>query len=199
MSTLSDETIRDALHRGDLKVEPLLEPIQPASIDLRLSNLLRLPPDVGSHRIIDPASFVGEVFSTRMTFTRYLLKPGEFVVGSTLERVTLSNKLEAIVTGKSSLARIGLQIESAGYVDPQWDGNLTVEIKNLGPYYIYLTPGMTICQIRIGSILGPVSRGYGSAGLGSHYQGSEGPVSARFGQAGGPGLDISSPASSSSI
>lgn len=111
----------------------------------------------------------------------YLLHPDDFIRAATLEHITLwDRQLEAIVTGKSSLARIGLQIESAGYVDPYWDGQLTLEIKNLGPYIIMLTPGMLICQIRFALLDAPVGRGYGHAALDSHYVGSTGPVEGRF-------------------
>ena len=104
----------------------------------------------------------------------FVLHPGEFVLGTTVERVTLPDDIVARLEGKSSLGRLGLLIHStAGYVDPGWDGRLTLELSNVANLPIVLTPGMKIGQISFAQMTTPVDRPYGSPGLGSRYQGQE--------------------------
>lgn len=174
MGVLSDRDIGWQLEHGDLVVIPLFEPIQPTSIDLRLGDRIIIPK--GGH-IIDPQEYLGTTDSPR-SWTHHVLTPGEFLLGSTLEHVEIPPHLVGILVGKSSLARFGLQIESAGYVDPGWKGRLTLEIKNLGLDSIVLRPGMPICQIRFEMVVANDRPGrpehlYGDPALNSHYQGAE--------------------------
>lgn len=181
--TLSDRDILGYLGR-DLIIEPHPSVIQPASVDLHLGSTLQ----VLAGTLIDPYPPPGKAAPTvraeelpRILMDGgYLLDAGRFVLGATLEYVAMPHDLVGIVTGKSSLARIGLQIESAGYVDPGWKGQLTLEIVNLGPAMIVLRPGMPICQLRFSPMSSPVLHPYGDRSLGSHYQDSVGPVTARF-------------------
>lgn len=170
MTILVDWQIMQAIEREKhpLVIRPLLDPIQPASVDLRLGTSIIVPSGYGS--ILDPGRGVGSN-DTPVEFTEYALTPNEFVIVSLLEHLEIPPGLVGILVGKSSLARIGLQVESAGYVDPGWKGKPSLELKNLGHYTIMLRPGMKICQLRIEQT--HRSDGlYGDASLGSHYQGS---------------------------
>lgn len=160
---LSDASIEKRLLSGSLVVEPLfLGAIQPASIDLRLGNLIKIAnPD-------------GWVELDLEKTGRYRLKPLDFVLGATLEWIEIPNDLVGILVGKSSRAREGIQVEAAGYVDPGWRGNLTLEIAHLSPLPAVLFAGMPICQLRLERIDGKVEHPYNG-----HYQDSMGPVVSR--------------------
>src|SRR5207249_9091798 len=109
----------------------------------------------------------------------FILHPGEFVLGSTLERVVLPDDLVARLEGKSSLGRLGLLIHStAGYVDPGWNGYLTLELSNVANLPITLYPGMRIGQISFFRLTSPAEAPYGKAG--NKYQGQRGPTPSRF-------------------
>ena len=112
---------------------------------------------------------------------QFILHPGEFVLGSTLERVALPDDLVARLEGKSSLGRLGLLIHStAGYVDPGWDGNLTLELSNVANLPITLFDGMKIGQISFQRLSSPVERAYGDPSLGSRYRGQTDPTASRY-------------------
>jgi dCTP deaminase len=172
MGWLSDRDIRYQLKSEQLVIKPLLEPIQPASVDLRLSDEIIFPK--GGH-IIDPVLGLGTTDKARK-FDVYNLSPGECVLGSTLEWVEVPPHLMGFLVGKSTLARFWLQVEAAGLVDPGWKGRLTLEIKNLGNDVLVLRPGMPICQIYfLSAFMNPPEHVYGDEILKSRYQGSEGP------------------------
>ena len=109
----------------------------------------------------------------------HILQPNEFVLCCTDEWVAINSRIAAKLEGKSSLARRGIIVQTAGFVDPGWQGQLTLEVKNLSERIFSLEQGMKIIQIRFESLLTPSTRPYGSEGLNSHYQGSEGTVVAR--------------------
>ncbi len=188
---LSDREIRSFLLHKHVQIEPRPwdECIQPASVDLRLGSQFQV---FRNHRegYIDPAEkqdltepYVAERF--------FMLHPGDFVLGATDEWVSITGSgvripemgmtvgLAARVEGKSSLGRLGLLVHStAGYIDPGFRGNITLELANVSRLPIRLTPGMRICQIRFELTSSPPLRPYGHAGLGSHYQDSIGAVPA---------------------
>jgi dCTP deaminase len=167
---LSDSDIRASLEFGKLVIDPLLEPIQPASIDLRLGNTIVVPQ--GGH-IIDPTNNLGTTDEATVLRTSLHLFQGESILAATLEWIELPADMIGILTGKSTLARYFLQVEAAGYIDPGWKGRPTLEISNLGPDSIILRPGMPICQLRLQTLSGlPPTHLYGDATLGSRYQGS---------------------------
>lgn len=170
---LSDFDLRRALKAGHLKVDPLLEPIQPASIDLRLGNTALQTPRSGGE--IDPTRGIMPDSPAVVSFDFWRLLQNDFLLVTTMEWIELSNKLSGILVGKSSLARLGLQVESAGYVDPGWKGCPTLELKNLGPYDIILRPGMPIAQLRVEPLSSRADRLYGDRDLLSHFQGAGGP------------------------
>lgn len=184
MSVLSDREIRgwmsDLFDKyplnypgpSRLNIDPLLEPIQPTSVDLRLDHLLIVPSE---GKILDPTRGIGHEDLPRTFYEGHYLIPGQFVLGATLEWIEIPGALIGRLEGKSTLARLGLQIESAGFVDPGWEGKLTLEIKNLGGNTIVLRPGMTICQIRFEETSSRPQRLYGHPDLKSHYQRSQGP------------------------
>lgn len=174
--TLSDRDILVALGQGLVIREPHPSVIQPASVDLHLGRALRSLIST----LIDPLSG-SEVKTESFTMDGgWVLNPGSFILGATQEWVEIPQHLVGVVTGKSSLARIGLQVEAAGYADAGWKGRLTLELFNMGPSMIILRPGMPICQLRLEALSSEVLHPYGSPALHSRYQGSLGPVAARF-------------------
>lgn len=167
---LPDSILREYLADGRLVVRPLGEDVvRPASIDLRLGALLTIAdanaPD--GWRVHD------------LREAPYRLMPGAFVLGHTLEWVEIPDFLAGVLAGKSSRAREGIQVEAAGYCDPGWQGELTVEIAMFRPGCALLTLGMSICQLRVEMLLTACERPYGSDAT-SHYQGSHGPVPSRL-------------------
>mgnify|MGYP002881157251 CR=1 FL=1 len=179
---LSDRTIREEIAKGRIVVRPLGDGcIQPASVDLHLDrNVLvfrnnRVPyVDVRStnDRLTDMITMGND--------DPFMLHPGEFVLGSTLEHVEVPDDLVGRLEGKSSLGRIGLLIHStAGYVDPGWKGHLTLELSNVSGLPITLYHRMKIGQISFLKLTTPADHLYGSAELGSKYQGQTDPTPSR--------------------
>jgi dCTP deaminase len=180
---LSDRTIREELEAGRIVIAPL-DPadIQPSSVDLRLDRYFRV---FRNHtmRVIDVREDQEEL--TELVEIgeddAFVLHPGEFVLGSTAERVALPHDLVARLEGKSSLGRLGLLIHStAGFVDAGWDGYLTLELSNVANLPITLYPGMKIGQISFLRMTTPADIPYGSAQVGSKYQGQRGPTPSRY-------------------
>jgi dCTP deaminase len=180
---LSDVTIREELAAGRIVIEPLHDAdIQPSSVDLRLDRFFRVFRNHTS-RVID-------VREDQENLTQlveiadedaFILHPGEFVLGSTAERVSLPADLVARLEGKSSLGRLGLLIHStAGFVDAGWDGHLTLELSNVATLPITLYPGMKIGQISFLRMTTPAAQPYGSPAVGSKYQGQRGPTPSRY-------------------
>lgn len=179
---LSDRSIREALVSARLAIEPLAEDaLQPASVDIRLDRQFRV---FRNHRdsyidVREPVEDLTEV-ETVKDDEPFVLHPGEFVLGSTLERVRLGPDLVARVEGKSSLGRLGLLVHAtAGYVDPGWDGHLTMELSNVANLPIRLYYGMKIGQLSFLELSTEAERPYGSPDLRSKYQGQTGPTASR--------------------
>lgn len=180
---LSDRTIRDKLNQGSIIIRPLGEGcIQPASVDVHLDRQVLV---FRNNRVpyVDIRSNPEQL--TEMVVIGdddpFMLHPGEFVLGSTLEHVELPADLVARLEGKSSLGRIGLLIHStAGYVDPGWKGHLTLELSNVSNLPITLYHRMKIGQISFLELTTPADRLYGSAELGSKYQGQQEPTASRI-------------------
>ena len=179
---LSDRSIREALSSGRLCIQPLAEDaLQSASVDIRLDRQFRV---FRNHRdsyidVREPSDGLTEVEEIADD-EPFVLHPGEFVLGSTLERVQLGEDLVARVEGKSSLGRLGLLVHAtAGYVDPGWDGHLTMELSNVANLPIRLYYGMKIGQLSFLQLTTPAERPYGSPELRSKYQGQTGPTASR--------------------
>jgi dCTP deaminase len=183
MSVLSDRDIRAALEAGEIVIKPY-EPkdLQPSSVDLHLDRRFRVFRN-NRYPYIDvraPQPDLTEMISV-VDDEPFILHPGEFVLGQTLEWTELPHDLVARLEGKSSLGRLGLLIHStAGYVDPGWKGNLTLELSNVANLPIALYYGMKIGQISYFKMSSPVDRPYGSAELGSKYQGQSEPTASAF-------------------
>lgn len=173
MSIASDTTIALLLQNGELKLTDFLpKNIQPASIDLDLGTgfvkfpggqCIQLTPD----RPPEPA-----IESTKSVERLLTLRPGEFALGRTKQRVTLSDRIVARVEGRSSLGRLGLMVHAtAGFIDPGFDGHITLELLNISDNTLVLHPDMSICQLAIEVMVAASTRPYGHASRSSKYQG----------------------------
>ncbi len=179
---LSDRDIRAEIASGRVGLEPF-DPamVQPSSVDVRLDRMFRV---FENHRYphIDPAEEQPEL--TRMVEPAgdepFILHPGEFVLGSSFEAVTLPDDVAARLEGKSSLGRLGLLTHStAGFIDPGFSGHVTLELSNVATLPIKLWPGMKIGQLCFFRLSSPAEHPYGSAVYGSRYQGQRGPTPSR--------------------
>jgi dCTP deaminase len=180
---LSDRSIREEIEAGRLAFEPY-EPsmVQPSSVDVRVDGKFRVfhnarYPYIDVRKPMDDLTELVDVGEGG----KFILHPGEFVLGQTLERVRLPNDLVARLEGKSSLGRLGLLIHStAGFVDAGWEGNLTLELSNVANLPITIYQGMPIGQISFMRMDRPVESPYGSRETGSKYQGQTEPTPSRF-------------------
>ena len=180
---LSDKDIRAEIAAERVMLDPWdPQMVQPSSVDVRLDKFFRLF-DNHKYPYIDPAQDQPEL--TRLVEVTeeedgFVLHPGEFVLGSTLEMVTLPDDLAARVEGKSSLGRLGLMTHAtAGFVDPGFSGHVTLELSNVATLPIMLYPGMKIGQLAFFRLSSSAEHPYGSGEYGSHYQGQRGPTASR--------------------
>ncbi len=179
---LSDRDIRAELSSGRVILDPFDEQmIQPSSVDVRIDRWFRL---FDNHRypVIDPA--LDQPDLTRLIEVEpdeaFVLHPGEFVLASTYEVVTLPDDVAARLEGKSSLGRLGLLTHStAGFIDPGFSGHVTLELSNVATLPIKLWPGMKIGQLCFFRLSSPAENPYGSAAAGSRYLGQRGPTASR--------------------
>jgi dCTP deaminase len=183
MSVLSDRDIRAAIEAGEIVVRPF-DPsdVQPSSVDLHLDRRFRVFRN-NRYPYIDVRKEQPDLTEivTVENDEPFILHPGEFVLGQTLEWTELPVDLVARLEGRSSLGRLGLLIHStAGYVDPGWKGNLTLELSNVANLPIALYFGMKIGQISFSKMSSPVERPYGSKELGSKYQGQSEPTASAY-------------------
>lgn len=180
---LSDRDIRAAIEAGRIVIDPFTaDAIQPSSVDLHLDRRFRVfrnsrYPYIDVREDQPDLTELVEIDAEQP----FILHPGEFVLGSTLERVALPDDLVARLEGKSSLGRLGLLIHStAGYVDPGWDGNLTLELSNVANLPITLYYGMKIGQISFQRMSSPVDVAYGDERIGSKYRGQRDPTASLY-------------------
>ncbi|MFF1600771.1 dCTP deaminase [Streptomyces mirabilis] len=179
---LSDKDIRKAIADDRLGIAPFDDAmVQPASVDVRLARQFRV---FENHRAthIDPAEEQPDL--TRLVEPEgdepFILHPGEFVLASTHEVITLPDDLAARLEGKSSLGRLGLVTHStAGFIDPGFSGHVTLELSNLANLPIKLWPGMKVGQLCVFALSSPAEHPYGSTECGSRYQGQQGPTASR--------------------
>jgi len=177
---LSDREIRTAIADGTLVIDPFdASMIQPSSIDLHVDSQFRVfdntrYPYIDVRKEMEDLTSLVEVGPDEP----FILHPGEFVLGSTFEKVTLGSSIVARLEGKSSLGRLGLLIHStAGFVDAGWSGHLTLELSNVANLPITIYPGMKIGQLCVFQMTSPAERPYGKTGK---YQGQRGPTASRF-------------------
>ena len=180
---LSYRDIKKAIAAGTIGIEPFDESdVQPSSVDLHVDRFFRTFHNA-RHPFIDvklPMEDLTEVVEVKEE-EAFILHPGEFVLGSTMEYVKLPHDLVARLEGKSSLGRLGLLIQStAGYVDPGFEGHLTLELSNVANLPITIYPNMKIGQISFFGLSSPAENPYGSSAVGSKYQGQRGPTPSRY-------------------
>ena len=179
---LSDRDIRSCVDSGRVRLEPWdPQMIQPSSVDVHLDRFFRL---FNNHKypVIDPAADQPEL--TRLVDVSaegsLILHPGEFVLGSTYEKVTLADDVAARLEGKSSLGRLGLLTHStAGFIDPGFSGHVTLELSNTATLPIVLYPGMKVGQLCFFQLSSAAEKPYGSGASGARYQGQRGPTASR--------------------
>ena len=180
---LSDRDIRAEIEAGRIVIDPFIPAaVQPSSVDLHLDRRFRVFRN-SRYPFIDVRADQPDM--TELVEIAgddpFILHPGEFVLGSTFERVGLPNDLVARLEGKSSLGRLGLLIHStAGYVDPGWEGNLTLELSNVANLPITLYDGMKIGQISFQRLSSPAEVAYGEASIGSKYRGQRDPTASLY-------------------
>jgi dCTP deaminase len=180
---LSDRDIKEAIQAGRIGIDPFEDSdIQPSSVDLHVDRFFRTFHNA-RHPYIDvkkPMEDLTELVEVSPD-EAFILHPGEFVLGSTSEYVRLPHDLVARLEGKSSLGRLGLLIHStAGYVDPGFEGHLTLELSNVANLPITIYPGMKIGQISFFRLTSEAENPYGSKPVGSKYQGQRGPTPSRY-------------------
>jgi dCTP deaminase len=183
-AVLSDGSILRLVGDGRIRIDPW-DPdlVQPASVDLRLGGSFRV---FHNHRtsaidLRSPPTNLTEQIEVADGET-FVIHPGEFCLGRTLEYVELPDDIVARIEGKSSLGRLGLIVHAtAGFCDPGWKGTLTLELNNLTRVPIVLAPGLKIAQLSFMTLDRPALRPYGSSGLGSHYQGQRAATASRYG------------------
>lgn len=180
---LSDRTIREEIEAGRIVIDPFdASCIQPSSVDLHIDRYFRVFRNhttayIDVKQNLEDLTELVEIDEDGV----FILHPGEFVLGSTSERVALPTDLVARLEGKSSLGRLGLLIHStAGFVDAGWDGQLTLELSNVATLPITLYPGMKIGQISFMQMTSAADNPYGSSVVGSKYQGQVGPRPSRY-------------------
>ena len=180
---LSDRTIRRLVGEGRIQIDPYDETLlQPSSVDVRVDRFFRVFHNA-RYPYIDvkqPQEDLTELVEVDDE-SPFILHPGEFVLASTLERIRLPDDLVARLEGKSSLGRLGLLIHStAGFIDPGWDGHVTLELSNVANLPITIYPGMKIGQLSFVQMTEPAEAPYGAGALGSKYQGQKGPTPSRY-------------------
>ena len=179
---LSDRDIRKEIEAKRVMVEPFDEGmIQPSSVDVRLDRYFRVFEN-HKYSVIDPSVEQGELTREVEVGPKdyFILHPGEFVLASTYEVITLPDDIAGRLEGKSSLGRLGLLTHStAGFIDPGFSGHITLELSNVANLPVKLFPGMKIGQLCLIKLSSPAEHPYGSALYGSRYQGQRGPTPSR--------------------
>ena len=179
---LSDRDIKAEISAGRVKVEPFDGAmIQPSSVDVRLDRFFRVFEN-HKYSVIDPSTEQSDL--TREVAVEaneeFILHPGEFVLASTYEVITLPDDIAGRLEGKSSLGRLGLLTHStAGFIDPGFSGHITLELSNVANLPVKLFPGMKIGQLCLIKLSSPAENPYGSALYGSRYQGQRGPTASK--------------------
>jgi dCTP deaminase len=179
---LSDRTISRLLEEGTIEIDPY-DPalLQPSSVDVRVDRYFRVFRN-NLYPYIDVKTAQEDLTElVEIDDAPFILHPGEFVLGSTLERVRLPNDIVGRLDGKSSLGRLGLLIHStAGFIDPGWDGHVTLELSNVANLPITIYREMKIGQLSFVQMTEPADAPYGAGAIGSKYQGQKGPTPSRY-------------------
>jgi len=179
---LSDADIRRNVEKGEIGIEPYdPERQQPASYDLLLGKQLLRYKLYKNGWLFNPLTDTADMEDSPFHGGTFKLSPGSFALGATQERVRVPRWAVGRLEGKSSLARLGLLVHStAGFLDPGFEGTITLELFNLSPRTLVLTPGMKIAHLSFDRLSSPAERPYGTPGLGSRYQGQTRPTASRY-------------------
>lgn len=184
MTLLSDHSLRHLLLTGQLRIDPLNhDAVQPASVDLKLGDEFQpvTQPSLSPLEAIDLANIKPVESDVFKMPSGYLLSPRQFVLGTTLERIKVPSNIAGRVEGKSSLGRLGLLTHcTAGFIDPGFEGQITLELYNLSANPIILRPGLYICQVAFTFLDHPADYPYGDKALNSKYQGQTGVTASRY-------------------
>ena len=181
---LSDRTIKRLLAEGRIEIDPYDETLlQPSSVDVRVDRFFRVFRN-SRYPFINVKEEQEDLTElVKIDDEPFILHPGEFVLGSTLERLRLPDDVVGRLDGKSSLGRLGLLIHStAGFIDPGWDGHVTLELSNVDNLPITIYYGMKIGQLSFVQMTEPADTPYGTGQIGSKYQGQDGPTPSRYWQ-----------------
>lgn len=177
---LSDRDILNRIKKGEIKIEPFdKKALQPSTVDLHLADKVRVFENwqIG---VVDVSQKIDVSRVVKIDKKGFIIHPGEFLLGATVEKIALPADIAAKLEGRSSLGRLGLVVHAtAGYVDPGFSGWLTFELSNLSRLPIRIYAGMKIAQICFFQMSSPVIHPYGSQKLGSKYQGQKGPTASR--------------------
>ena len=178
---LSDWDILQRLEKGEIKIEPFDSScLQPSTVDLHLSEEVRVF-DNWQIGVVDVKEKTDPSRLVRIPKGGFIVHPGEFLLGATVEKITLPSDIAAKLEGRSSLGRLGLIVHAtSGYVDPGFSGWLTFELSNISRLPIKVYAGMKIAQICFFQMTNKVLHPYGSKNLGSKYQGQKGPTSSKI-------------------
>lgn len=178
---LSDRDILRSIQLNEIIINPLdKNDVQPSSVDLHLSGHIKYITQCEKIDLSDPEKVIKNRDVSFLNDMKIFLDPGMFILGSTIEHIEIPTDICARVEGKSSFGRAGLAVHiTAGFIDPGFKGNITLELRNLGPATIILKPGTQICQICFIKLTSEVLRPYGHPSLNSKYQDSVGTVSYR--------------------
>jgi dCTP deaminase len=185
MTILSDHSIKQQIKAGNLVIKPFDNTnVQPSSVDVRLSNVMVYQHELPWNTVIDPFEENENLFSIPVTHgpeSWIILPPHTLALASTMEYFEIPNNLIARVEGKSSLGRLGLQVHlTAGFIDPGFKGNVTLELVNTLECHVKLYPGMLIAQIAFEYLDKPTMNSYGSTQTNSKYQNDRGPQTSRY-------------------
>lgn len=179
---LSDIEINRQVERGTLIIDPYdRDYVQPSSVDVHLAGDFSMFVSSDTIDPFDVSTYQMEKVSVPMD-DAFILEAGSFILGSTIERFKIPVNMNATLNGKSSLGRLGLLVHAtAGYIDPGFEGDVTLELSNVSGRPMILRPGMAIGQVSFMFMERDAERPYGSPQLGSRYQGQSGPTTSRYG------------------
>lgn len=186
MAILSDIDIKKYLEEGNIVIDPITDEkqIQPSSVDLRLGNKFKgfkivTKPFIDPYDDNDLESYMNEIVVEEGQ--PFIIHPGEFTLATTYENVKLPSDIVARVEGRSSMGRLGITMHvTAGYIDPGFEGNITLEISNIGKMPVALYPGQRVCQIVFETMTSPSAKPYGHEDRDSKYMGQTGPQVSRI-------------------
>ncbi|MDD5959199.1 dCTP deaminase [Methanobrevibacter wolinii] len=186
MAILSDQDLKEYIKNKKIIIDPLKdeEQIQPSSVDMRLGDEFKVfkvirKPYIDPKDDEDLASYMESIIVENNN--AFIIHPGEFALATTYEYVKVPNDLVARVEGRSSMGRLGVTMHvTAGYIDPGFEGKITLEISNIGAMPVALYPGQRVCQLVFETMTNPAEKPYGHPDRNSKYMGQKSPETSRI-------------------